>query len=130
MSITNQLGPASPLSNDPVQPGVDLTPLPAMSERPTPRTNKERFTLSAYRGWLVHAEFAEELEQENQELRDQLAERDAQLAETKTAFREIVRDFNFCADESPNSFCSRACADVAKQALARIDANAGAEVPR
>ena len=57
-------------------------------------------------------------------------EKDIQLAEARTAFREIVRDFNFCADESPNSFCSRACADVAKQALARIDANAGAEVPR
>ena len=26
MNITNNLGPARPMSNDPVQPGVDLTP--------------------------------------------------------------------------------------------------------
>ena len=48
MSITNQIGPASPLSNNPVQRGVDLTPLPAMSERPTPRTFTEELRLNAY----------------------------------------------------------------------------------
>jgi len=89
-----------------------------MSEKPTPRTNKERFTLSAYKGWLVHAEFAEELEQENQELRDQLAERDAQLAEARTAL-ELIAD----SHDAPQND------EYAREALARIDANRPAHPP-
>ncbi len=61
-----------------------------MSTSSTPRTDKERFTLSNYRGWLVPAELAEKLESE---------QRATPTEETRKIGRE---DFDGHPEKQPN----------------------------
>ena len=43
----------------------------------------------------------------------------ARAVEMERALNEIVELHKFCADEKPNSFCSKGCADIARDPSAR-----------
>jgi len=43
----------------------------------------------------------------------------ARAVELERALNEIVELHEFCADENPNSFCSKGCADIARDPSAR-----------